>query len=95
VTGPSGVVDYDETLGLRTDDAVSPSIGASQVLASLIGFGVIYLSLLVAWIYILDRKIRHGPDTAGHGPGEMDGLLATAASRADHSESLIGSDGPG
>ena len=95
VTGPSGLVEYDETLGLRTEDAVSPSISSSQVLGSLIGFGFIYLSLLAVWLYVLDQKIRHGPDSAEDGPGENDGLLAAAARRADHSESLTDSAGSG
>jgi cytochrome d ubiquinol oxidase subunit I len=89
VVGPDGVVVYNEDLGLRTSDAVSASVSASQVLGSLIGFGVIYLFLLCAWLYVLDRKIRHGPepveavadDTGG-------GLLRAVAGRIDHGASV-------
>ncbi|MDN5211154.1 cytochrome ubiquinol oxidase subunit I [Fulvivirgaceae bacterium BMA12] len=46
---------------LRTEDGVSKSIVASEVLTSLILFGIIYLLLFFAWIYILDKEIKHGP----------------------------------
>ena len=85
VVGSEGVVVYDENLGLRTSDAVSPSVSASQVLGSLIGFGVIYLFLLVAWLFVLDRKIRHGPEPVDAVPGVIEGgLLQAAAGRVDH-----------
>jgi cytochrome d ubiquinol oxidase subunit I len=86
VVGPEGVVVYDEQLGLRTIDAVSPSVSASQVLGSLIGFGLIYLGLLAAWLYVLDRKIRHGPEPVDAAPEEVGGgLLRAVAGRVDHS----------
>ena len=94
VTGPSGFVEYDENLSLRTADAVSPSVDSSQVLGSLIGFGFIYLCLLAVWLYVLDQKIRHGPGgDEPPPPYDDDGVMAAAASRADHSESLTGSEG--
>ena len=58
-----GFVAYDERLGLRTKDAVSPGLHANQVLGSLVGFSLIYLVLLVVWLFVLDRKIRHGPES--------------------------------
>jgi cytochrome d ubiquinol oxidase subunit I len=91
VVGPSGFVEYDETQGLRTADGVSASVSAQQVLGSLIGFGIIYLSLLAVWLYVLDSKIRHGPepvDAVATGIGG--GLLSAATSLAGHSESLTG-----
>jgi cytochrome d ubiquinol oxidase subunit I len=85
VVGPEGVVVYDENLGLRTSDAVSPSVSASQVLASLIGFSAIYLFLLVAWLFVLDRKIRHGPEPVDRVPEAIErGLLQAVAGRVDH-----------
>lgn len=47
---------------LRTGDAVSKPVGAGQVLASLILFGFVYLLLFALFIFVLDRKIRKGPD---------------------------------
>jgi cytochrome d ubiquinol oxidase subunit I len=84
VVGPSGLVEYDETLGLRTADAVSASVSGSQVLTSLIGFSIVYLGLLAAWLFVLDSKIRHGPEPVS-ADGEMagDGLMAAVAARFD------------
>ena len=46
---------------MRTTDAVSPTVNASQVLASLVMFLMIYLALFMLFIYLLDHKIRSGP----------------------------------
>jgi cytochrome d ubiquinol oxidase subunit I len=47
---------------LRTGDAVSRNLGASQVLGSIIMFGVIYSLLFALWIYLLNDKIQKGPE---------------------------------
>lgn len=47
---------------LRTNDALSKNISVSQVEASLVIFGTIYLLLGALFIYLLDSKIKHGPD---------------------------------
>ena len=47
---------------MKTRDAVSPIVKPEQVWASLIMFGIMYLLLLILFIYLLDHKIRHGPD---------------------------------
>jgi cytochrome d ubiquinol oxidase subunit I len=92
VLGPSGVVEYDETKGLRTVDAVSPSLSASQVLSSLIGFGLIYVGLLSVWIYVLDRKIRQGPEETGPDTSSRrDGLLSAVSGRAAKIDSMTSS----
>ncbi len=46
---------------LRTSDALSNVVTANQVLFSLIGFTIIYLLLLILFIYLLHKKIKHGP----------------------------------
>jgi cytochrome d ubiquinol oxidase subunit I len=90
VVGPEGFVVYDERLALRTTDAVSTSVTAAQVLGSLIGFGAVYLFLLVAWLYVLDRKIRKGPEPVdAASPDDDGGLLEAAAGRIDHSGSMV------
>ena len=47
---------------MKTRDGVSPHVRADNVWASLIMFGVMYTLLFVLFIYLLDHKIRHGPD---------------------------------
>ena len=91
VVGPSGVVEYDETLGLRTLDAVSPTVRASQVLGSIIGFGLIYLGLAAVWVFVLDRKIKHGPTPhEDSGSGGPKGLLGAVKERASESGRMTG-----
>lgn len=47
---------------LRTHEGVSSTIVASQVFKSIIMFIVIYLLLLFLFLYLLDHKIKQGPD---------------------------------
>jgi len=47
---------------LRTSDALSEVVTASQVLGSLILFTAIYVLLFGLFIYLLTKKIQHGPD---------------------------------
>jgi len=47
---------------LRTSDALSRVVSGNQVLFSLITFALIYTVLFVLFIYLLDQKIKHGPD---------------------------------
>lgn len=47
---------------LRTSDALSKAVGANQVLGSIIMFIVIYALLFAVWVFVLDRKIKQGPD---------------------------------
>lgn len=46
---------------LRTSDALSNVVTANQVLFSLIGFTLIYALLFVLFLYLLTKKIKHGP----------------------------------
>jgi len=48
---------------LKTGDAVSGGLAASNVLGSIVMFGVIYVMLFVVWIYLLDEKIKKGPES--------------------------------
>ena len=47
---------------LRTSEAFSQAVTENQVLFSLILFFMVYALLLVLFIYLLDRKIKGGPD---------------------------------
>lgn len=62
VVSSSGFVEYDETQGLRTTEAVSRAISAEQVLGSLIMFSLIYILLGAVWVWVLNGKIQKGPD---------------------------------
>jgi cytochrome d ubiquinol oxidase subunit I len=47
---------------LKTADGVSRSVGAGQVLGSIIMFIAIYALLFVLFLFLLNRKIQHGPE---------------------------------
>ena len=47
---------------LRTKDAISKVVTAEQVWFSLIMFTLIYIILLILFLYLLIRKIKHGPE---------------------------------
>ena len=51
---------------LRTSDALSKAVKADQVLFSILLFTFIYLLLFAVWIFVLDSKIRQGPDEGPH-----------------------------
>ena len=48
---------------LKTSDALSKTVTAHQVLFSLILFALTYALLLVLFLFLLNRKIQHGPET--------------------------------
>jgi len=50
---------------LRTSQGFSKAVGAEAVMASLIMFTLIYSLLFALFIYLLDRKIKHGPEDDG------------------------------
>lgn len=47
---------------LRTQDALSVSVGEGQVLLSLILFSIVYILLLALFIYLLNDDIKKGPE---------------------------------
>lgn len=46
---------------LRTSDALSKTVTANQVLFSLILFTLVYSTLFGLFLYLLNKKIKHGP----------------------------------
>jgi cytochrome bd ubiquinol oxidase subunit I len=50
-------------MGLRTADGLSESVTAEQVLSSIILFGIIYSLLFAIWLFVLNHKIQHGPES--------------------------------
>jgi len=52
---------------LRTSDGLSRAVAAEQVVFSIIMFTLIYILLFTTFLYLLNKKIQHGPDDdAGH-----------------------------
>jgi cytochrome bd ubiquinol oxidase subunit I len=47
---------------LRTKDALSKSVGSGEIIFSLIIFTLIYILLFVLFIYLLNKKIKQGPE---------------------------------
>ncbi len=47
---------------MKTSDAVSITVGAGEILFSIILFGIIYILLGSIFVYLLVKKIKHGPD---------------------------------
>jgi cytochrome d ubiquinol oxidase subunit I len=50
---------------LRTSDALSKTVTANQIIFSLILFLVVYIMLFVLFLYLLNKKIVHGPTDYG------------------------------
>lgn len=50
---------------LRISDGLSKSVTANQVLSSLIMFTFLYFLLFLVFIYLLNGKIKHGPEGDG------------------------------
>ena len=48
---------------LKTSDALSKKVSANQVIFSLILFALVYALLLLLFLYLMNRKIQHGPET--------------------------------
>jgi cytochrome bd-type quinol oxidase subunit 1 len=50
---------------------VSPTLGTGAVLLSLITFALLYALLLVLFLFLLDRKIKHGPEAPERHPADL------------------------
>ncbi|MCY3019949.1 MAG: cytochrome ubiquinol oxidase subunit I, partial [Planctomycetota bacterium] len=70
---------------LRTRDAVSRAITADQVWGSIAMFCVLYGLLFFVWLYVVDHKIRRGPEEDLRMPAKTtaSGVLEAAARLAD------------
>ncbi|MCA9629767.1 MAG: cytochrome ubiquinol oxidase subunit I [Myxococcales bacterium] len=65
---------------LKTSDALSKTVQAEQVLASILLFGFVYVGLFAVWVFVLHSKIQHGPAADGDGGGDA-GFLEVAGER--------------
>jgi cytochrome bd ubiquinol oxidase subunit I len=59
---------------MRTPEGLSAVVKAQTVLASLILFTILYLLLFAVFVYLLDDKIKHGPDASDLVPAGKIGL---------------------
>jgi cytochrome d ubiquinol oxidase subunit I len=70
---------------LRTSDGLSKVVSAGQVLASIIMFAIIYIILFAMFIFLLDRKIKHGPEEIGEeDEGQVREKFVEAISSSSH-----------
>ncbi len=71
---------------LKTKDAVSHTVQADQVLVSMVMFGFVYLALFALWLFVINEKIRHGPEEVATltslRPGPDEGRAAGGLVRA-------------
>jgi cytochrome d ubiquinol oxidase subunit I len=71
---------------LRTSQGLSRAVAANQVVFSIILFTLIYILLFTTFLYLLNKKIQHGPgDDEGHhtkAPGVDPDDLFTKEARA-------------
>ena len=76
---------------LKTSDALSEAVVASQVLFSLIGFSLVYLVLFLLFIYLVNKKIQHGPPDDG---SDVDGEETEGRPLTEAITSIITGDAP-
>ena len=57
---------------LRTSEAFSKNVQANQIWFSLVLFFFIYALLFALFIFLLDQKIKHGPDDTTEIPSEYE-----------------------
>jgi len=65
---------------LKTSEALSKVVTANQIIASMVLFTLVYALLFVLFIFLLTRKIQHGPDEheeAGEMPESWQAVLRT------------------
>ena len=97
VTMPDGT-EVTRHAGLRTDDGVSKAVAAEHVAASIVMFTLIYLLLGAVWLFVLNRKIQHGPEPPDEGFGEPSAktsFIAIAAEDQRLAGAGVSSDAPG
>jgi cytochrome d ubiquinol oxidase subunit I len=50
---------------LRISEGLSKTVKANQVLGSIIMFMIVYILLFILFIYLLNEKVKHGPEDGG------------------------------
>ncbi len=88
VLDQAGLLQYRLDEGLHTNRAVSEALHGSQVVGSIVMFGLVYLLLLAVWILVLNSKIHKGPEPVAIPAGGRGGFLRAASERVDHDASM-------
>lgn len=91
---PDGM--FDMIGGMRTVDGLSDThvVVASQVIASIIMFSLVYAMLFIVWVYVLNSKIQHGPDAPQEPKvksGSARSLFEAAAALLKHDKTSLSS----
>lgn len=71
---------------LRTSDALSKDVKANQVVFSLVLFSLVYTLLFVLFIYLLNKKIQHGPALTPNEEDESDEYSKRNIKQLQHPE---------
>jgi cytochrome d ubiquinol oxidase subunit I len=80
---------------LRTSDSVSKAVHGAHVLVSIVLFGLVYALLFAVWVYVMNDKIQHGPESGPGTPQPHESFLETAARFEDPAgESLTDAKSP-
>ena len=74
---------------LRTENAFSPAVSGGQVMFSIIMFLVLYSLMFLVWLFIMDKKIRKGPELHEPAPKGRASALDVAAERAGHERASL------
>jgi cytochrome d ubiquinol oxidase subunit I len=62
---------------LKTSDGLSKTVKSEHIIFSLVLFTLIYAGLFVVFLYLLDKKIKHGPDEKTRGLDFSENLRLT------------------
>jgi cytochrome d ubiquinol oxidase subunit I len=75
---------------LRTSDGVSAMVSGADVLTSIIVFGLIYVLLFLVWLYVMDHKIKAGPESPEDlaADAERRSFISVAAQRTGERASM-------
>jgi cytochrome d ubiquinol oxidase subunit I len=88
---PDGTT-FEAIAGLSTTAGVSEVVTSGQVLGSILMFGFIYVLLGTLWIFVLNKKIQHGPDPPS-AAREGDGLIVARGPLVDSPDPASGARG--
>jgi cytochrome d ubiquinol oxidase subunit I len=82
---------------LRTPEGLSEAVSSGDVLGSIIMFAVIYALLFAVWVFVLNDKIRHGPEEAVTmlSATTAEGLLDAAGRLQSHGDYTMTESNPG